>query len=1397
MSWNHHLFEVSWESCNKVGGIHTVLATKALELTARLGSHYVVIGPALLDGAHEDEFEEEVGFDAFKQDCRDAGTPVRVGHWRVPGRPRAILVGFSGLYEAKDEILGRLWREYRVDSLHGQWDYLEPVLFGLAAGMVIQRWCETFLEGGRGIAVAQFHEWMTGSGILHLKSRMPSIATVFTTHATVLGRAIASGGHLPAEGLLGRTPEEAARDHHVVAKHSMESTCAREADVFTTVSALTAAEATVLLGRAPSPVLPNGIDIGGYAEVTAGTTREAARGILSEFASRFLGEDVGTTRLALISGRYEVHNKGVDLFLDALAQLAKQPGPPIIAVLALPAGASGITPALRARLAMPLDEALRTGVAVGTVTHELHDPDHDPIQTRAHLLGLTNAPGDRVRILQVPIYLRASDDLFGRSYEDLLQGFDLGCFPSYYEPWGYTPMEALAAGVPTITSDCAGFGLYAEDLGLTRADGVHVLARAGRADSDALGDLVAELETWLAGQPVDAATCIESARHYSWSKLIEHYGRAFELAIDSARARTMDSGLPPSLPLARTGAPPAPPSARPKLAHFEVAASLPLELLPLRRLAANYWWSWNPDAMALFEELSPHGWRRSGANPYLLLQQVWGCDVQARLADASYMERLARVSARFDAYLADTTPEVDVDVSRTIIYMSAEFAIHESLRIYSGGLGVLAGDHLKSASDLGLPLVAVGLFYRKGYMRQEINLEGRQVALEERNEPSELPIERVRDAAGLPVCVSIKMPSGPLSVQAWRARIGRIDLILLDTDLPENHPDERSITHALYSGALEHRLRQEVVLGRGGIKVLTAMGIEPSVLHLNEGHAAFAGVEWISTLMHTSGLSFDEARLLVRASTVFTTHTPVPAGHDRFGEDLVRTYFSHVGTYLQLDWQAFLDLGRGGDGHGDADFNMTFLAMNLAGRVNGVSRIHGAVSRRLLAGVWPALLEREVPVSSVTNGVHLSTWVQPELARELGAGDRAVRPADFAHGVANLSDGQLWGVRQKARGKLIGTLRERIEQHGIRRGVRPAILRSALDGLDPNALYIGFARRFAPYKRAALLFQDVGRLAAILARADRPVRILIAGKAHPNDGRGQELLQTIADLCRSPALLGKVLLLEDYDMHLARTMLHGVDVWLNTPTRGDEASGTSGMKAAANGALNLSVPDGWWPEGYDGTNGWSLAEGRSYPNQERQDELDAAELYKLLESEIAPAFFERDAEGLPYEWLRRMRRSLETLPTIFNTDRMVGDYLEFAYRDLGAARARLAANDQVGARDAAAELRRLRKGLASLVVLGSHIGPLEEPHAGDDVFAQLDVLLGDLAPEDVVVELVLEHPGTLETLTLAAVPQEEGLTSFVGTHRLTLAGRFSGGIRLRPRALDLFSSAQAGLIMWA
>lgn len=1411
MSWPFTLFEVSWETCNKVGGIHTVLSTKARSLVESLGDQYVVIGPALLDAPVEPEFEEEPGFDAFKEACRRNGTPVRVGRWLVPGRPRTILVAFSGLYEEKDDVLASMWTNFRVDSLFGGWDYLEPVLFGQAAARVIEMWWQEFLAPRRVPTVAQFHEWMTGSGVLYLKERVPSIATVFTTHATVLGRAIAGTGARPIEGLAGRSPEAAAKDHNVLAKHSMEGASAREADVFTTVSELTALEAEQLHDRRADPILPNGIDLAGMDEIAGGTSHDEAQSTLRDLAARFLGGQVADAALIGISGRYEMHNKGVDLFLDALALLNRRPGRRLIAFLALPAGNRGLRPEVAERLRAPLE---RIDGPAGISTHELFDPENDPVQTHCRAVGLTNGPEDRVRVIQIPIYLRPGDGLFDRRYEGMLRGMELTCFPSFYEPWGYTPEESLAAGVPTITSDCAGFGLWARELGLGAGDGLLVLERDGVDDREAAGRLALGIESLTAAPRERAArieACRRSAAHFEWSDLIRHYRAAFERALEGVHLRLEVSGLPPVLPLAIESARPVPKSSEPRLRTFEVSATLPASLSPLTRLAANYWWSWNPDAQALFEELSPSEWESCGHNPYLLLRRVSERDLAARSADAQYLERVRRVVQRFESYLAAGQSSIDLScgehlsAANPVAYLCAEFAIHESLSIYSGGLGVLAGDHLKSASDRRVPLVAVGLFYRKGYLRQELDATGEQLALDEDNDPCDLPIELVRDAQGAALIVTLSLPSGTLQIQAWRVGVGRVTLYLLDTDLPENHPEDRVITHQLYAGGLEERLRQEIVLGRGGVRMLRAIGIEPAVLHLNEGHAAFAAVERAADHVRDAGLTFDEALALVRASTLFTTHTPVPAGHDRFGEDLIRRYFANADSLLRTTWEQFLDLGRAERDR--AAFNMTYLATNLAGVINGVSRIHRRVTQELLGVAWPQLLADEVPVTHVTNGVHLATWTQPEVARLLGVDGRSVTPEDFARRAADLDPWHLWQVRVRARQRLVERMRVRIERDVVERGERPAVLHKMLDGLDDEALFVGFARRFAPYKRASLLFLDPERLAAIVDSQVRPVRVVLAGKAHPRDGVGREILSQVLALTRTEPFVGRVFFLEGYDLELARAMLQGCDVWLNTPIRRHEASGTSGMKAAANGALNLSVPDGWWPEAFDGTNGWSLSESRVYPVQQRQDELDAAVLHHLLRDEIAPLFYERDERGLPLGWIERVKHSLRTIPPRFNSDRMVTEYLERAYVPLADAHFLLSRADAAGARGLAADHRRLRQGFDGLTILGSHVGShsgsLDGLDVGDEIVAQVDVDLGGLRPEDVVAEFVLRREGRdapADGVTIGALkpaPRENGVTSFVGTYRAQRSGSFACGLRVRARARGHADAALRDLVVWA
>lgn len=1403
------LFEISWEVCNKVGGIYTVLSTKARTLVERFGDDYVVIGPWLLgEGQREAPFDEQPGaWPELVRDCAEAGLEVRVGRWRTPGRPRAILVEFSKLYQEKDDILASLWEDYEVDSLSGDWDYVEPVLFGHAAARVVELFWENYLDRRHRRAVVQAHEWMTASALLRVQKRLPALGTVFTTHATMLGRALSSLGHSPEDGLGDRTPEELASEHGVVAKHSIEGVAAREADVFTTVSEITAREAELLHGRAPDPLLPNGIDLAVVDEVAGPVGREEAREKLLHLAGRFLGQDVSDALLLAVSGRYEFHNKGLDVLLDALARVDAQPGRRIVLLALVPAGNSGPRREVLERLELPLEELQGP---CGIATHNLFEEEHDPIGEHCARLGLDNAPERRVMIIHVPIYLDASDGFLNLPYEAVLRGTDLSCFPSYYEPWGYTPQESLAVGVPTISTDYAGFGRWALAQGLGPEAGVTVVSRVHRENEQVVSDLAGVIADFAAdpGDPVAMREeCRRTAARTAWSDLIANYERAYELAVAAVSDR-LGRGVPQARRRRPIPVEPSPQGARPRLVPFEVSARLPEELEDLRRLSRNLWWSWDREARQLFGELWPAGWESTRHNPVALLAQADHEALEARAADAEYLQRLTATAARFDAYVA-ATPEEDASPSgspgfsreRPIAYFSAEYGLHESLPIYSGGLGVLAGDHLKSASDLNLPLVAVGLFYRHGYLAQRLSSEGEQLSLERENDPRLLPLEPVLTSAREPIEIALSLPGRELRLRAWRVRVGRVDLYLLDSNLPDNRPEDRDVTSRLYGGDAEMRLQQEIVLGRGGVRLLREVGIQPSVWHINEGHAAFLTIERASYLMRREGLSRLEARELVRATTLFTTHTPVPAGHDRFGEDLMRRYFSDVAEGIGLSWERFMALGSAPEAGQSSEFNMTYLALSLASWTGGVSRLHGAVSRRLLSPFWPRLLEQEVPVSHVTNGVHLGSWLDPELAVALDLPPGHVRAEDLTARAAELGDGELWQVRCSARKRLVQLVRKRLEQSFLDRHDSPRLLARMQEGLVDDALYIGFARRFAPYKRAQLLFQDAERLRRLLGDPERPVRVIVAGKAHPADEAGKSILREVARHAREEQLCGRVFFVEDYDIELGRALTQGVDVWLNNPTRGLEASGTSGMKAGANGVLNLSIGDGWWLEGWDGTNGWQIGDERAYEDQVQQDELDSATLHRLLAEEVVPQFFERGPDGVPAAWVERMRRSLVTIPAFFNTDRMVSQYADQAYRTRSREGRRLAEGHYALARAQAAERERVRRGFREVRIVSAEIADVSRLRTGDEIDARVDVALGSLTPEDVSVELVLVREGAREDrLTPIELELEsalEGVHRFRGSDRLDQTGSWSYGIRVRPRsALDPADSL-VGVVVWA
>jgi starch phosphorylase len=687
-------------------------------------------------------------------------------------------------------------------------------------------------------------------------------------------------------------------------------------------------------------------------------------------------------------------------------------------------------------------------------------------------------------------------------------------------------------------------------------------------------------------------------------------------------------------------------------------------------LAHNLWWTWHPEVVSLFRELDPVRWRQLDHNPIALLSEFPSERLEQRAGELVVSSQINCAYRRLQEYLHSDISwgmtHAGVLRVRPVAYFSAELGLHESLPIYSGGLGVLAGDHIKSASDLGVPLVSVGLFYTQGYFLQRVGADGWQREESLTVAVSQLPLELASGPDGRPIAVQIETRRGAIAARIWKACVGRVTLLLLDSDVDGNSPEDRQLTAHLYGGDNRVRIRQELLLGVGGVRALRALNIQPGVLHLNEGHSAFATLEIIRARMLSEGLAFDEARRHVAAQTVFTTHTPLPAGHDCFAAELLEEHLGPLRDALGLSAEALLGLGRVEPANRSELFCMTVLALKLSRRANAVSALHGRVSRGMWSSLWPGRTEEEVPIGHITNGVHVLSWLGPQMdklyERHLGHDwERCGGEPKVWEGIESVDNSELWETHQVLKGRLLDFIRRRILQRSARSDQVPQALVQALGALSQEILTIGFARRFATYKRSTLILHDLRRLAALLSDPKRPIQLVFAGKAHPKDEPGKQLLQEVARLSHDPRFAGRVVFIEDYDINVARHLVQGVDVWLNTPRRPLEASGTSGMKVVLNGGLNLSVLDGWWAEAYDGSNGFAIGRGETHASAEVQDLHDAQALYDTLEKEVIPLYYTRDDDGLPRAWIARMKRAIRTLGWRFNADRMVMDYVRHCY----------------------------------------------------------------------------------------------------------------------------------------
>ena len=841
---------------------------------------------------------------------------------------------------------------------------------------------------------------------------------------------------------------------------------------------------------------------------------------------------------------------------------------------------------------------------------------------------------------------------------------------------------------------------------------------------------------------------------------------------------------------------------------FNVSPTVPANLRFLEVLSHNMWWCWNNDAIDLFRRMNPELWRASEHNPMLFMNKLPPERLEALSKDAGFLQQLQDVQKNFESSVAGSSVD-SVKQGPCIAYFSLEYGIHESIRNYSGGLGVLAGDHLKAASDMDVPLVAVGLMYRQGFFQQYLSTDGSQQEHYPENELNQMPLQKACDASQSPVQVTVPLPDGILRANVWKLGVGRVPLYLLDANIPENQPAYRAITAQLYGGGREIRLRQELLLGIGGVRALLQLGYDPQVSHTNEGHAAFLSLAQMSHLIKEHGVDYRAALEIVPRTNVFTTHTPVPAGNEVFKLSLAKPHLEALEKELGIATADVIGWGQSEKERERDELSMTVLGLRMAQCSNGVSKLHGEVARSMWAHLWPGRPIDEIPIGHVTNGIHVSSWLHRDIAvlfdRYMGAQWREHPAAPLAHKhITNIPDEELWRVHELGRSRLIRVARDHFERQIRARSAPRSQIAEAKSVLDHDALTIGFARRFATYKRATLLLRDKARLEAILTNDECPVQLVFAGKAHPEDNEGKALIREVIEFARRPSVRRRVVFLENYNINLARYMVQGVDVWLNTPRPPLEASGTSGMKAAANGALNLSSLDGWWAEGYKPNRGWTIGQGEDYQDNDYQDTIEAQAVYNLLEDEVIPCFYDRSGGEVPAAWVQMMKASISMALASFTSHRMVAEYDERFYRPSLEAYKRLMDNGGERASGLVKQGARLSSLWNRIRIEAPTVdGDLEMLHVGDSFAVQAVVHLGELTPDEVDVEvyygLVDSQNSIIRSKAEKMAPEEtrkDGSTLYA--HKVTCAesGRYGFTCRAIPNGPD-WSQSIPGFLTWA
>lgn len=1387
MNNSSFLFETSWEVCNKVGGIHTVLMTKAASIKKEFNS-YILIGPDLAGNASKEFIEDKNVFKLWHTFASNEGIKIRIGHWDIECSPIVILVDFTQYFSNKNEIFTKYWEHYKVDSLTGSWDYIEPFIFGYAAAKVIESFYNFYCSSTDKI-VAQFHEWMTGSGVLYLKEHAPQIATVFTTHATVLGRCLAGNNVALYSEMNNFVADRVAQDFNVQSKYSLEKYSALNADGFTTVSEITNTECKQFFGKSVNIITPNGFE-GDFVPNKDEYLR--LRSISRNKIFNLIETKTGNrpqddTFLIINSGRYEYKNKGIDVFIDVMNRINQLPklNKKIIAVIAVPAGHMGES-----------DNKY--------LTHTLTNPDYDPIMSAINNSSIHNVKEENVNILFIPSYLDGADGVINMSYFDFLTAFDLTIFPSYYEPWGYTPMESMAFGIPSITTTLSGFGLWVKANIDNKHSALTIIDRNDNNEQECVDNIVKRVEE-IVNSTEDYKQTLkqESFAIFSqvqWKELVKYYLQVYDLAIEKTKQRSnmyahkTPMYLTPNVQITWGD--------KPQWKKFLVKYTLADELKPLYTLASNLWWSWNYDALDLFYKIDYERFLLCDRSPIRLLQSLNDDDVQRLIIDKNFMSSMHKVLQHFNTYIEERKQKTNP----LIAYFSMEFGIHDCLQIFSGGLGMLAGDYLKQASDSNKNIVGIGLLYRQGYFKQHITKEGEQQSERVIQSFHSLPCVAVRDKDGEWLKISLDFPGRKVYAKIWRQDVGVTPLYLLDTDIDENSPEDKKITEQLYGGNNEMRLKQEILLGMGGVKLLHLLNLHPTIYHLNEGHSAFCTLQRLLDYIANDNLSYMQALELVRSSTLFTTHTPVPAGHDVFEEDLMRVYFSQVAKNIGLSWDDFMLLGRKSNDDRSVKFSVSVLCISCASNINGVSKIHGRVSRQMFKYLYDGYMPNEINIGYVTNGVHLETWVARQwkniydkyFDKDYISDESNER---YWHKIYSVPDKEIWQTHTELKHELIEFCKQRLQKEMLLRGENPNLYPQIVKNLSEDKLTIGFARRFATYKRANLLFTNLQRLENIV---NSGVQFIFAGKAHPADKQGQELIKNIINISKMSQFVGKIIFIENYDMYVAKHLISGCDIWLNTPTRPLEASGTSGEKAIMNGTINFSVLDGWWTEGYRKDAGWALDEKPLYTDDYSQNIYDAETIYNTLENDIIPTYYKRDESGLPDKWISIIKNTIYEIAPHYTMKRQLDDYFSKYYQPMFTHMTELKKDNMTPLTELALFKQRTRLLWNSMEVVSMSMDDTERKTytSGDHFKVEIKLNTAGIPSENIGIEMILTHKenGIIQDadkiLQLNLISSDGFIATYVLDEIIKMQGVHDFAFRIYPKHHLLQYRMDLPLLKW-